>query len=48
MPRYESAGIRRQVYGNYLIFYRVNVSTVEVLHILHGARDYEQIIFPDG
>ena len=48
VPRYESAGIRRRVYGNYLIFYRVNVSTVEVLHILHGARDYEQIIFPDG
>ena len=45
MPRYESAGIRRRVYGNYLIFYRVNVSAVEVLHILHGARDYEQIIF---
>ena len=39
--------IRRRVHGNYLIFYRIGDAAVEVLHVLHGARDYEPIIFPD-
>jgi toxin ParE1/3/4 len=30
-----------------LIFYRVLNDTVEVLHVLHGARDYEAILFPN-
>jgi toxin ParE1/3/4 len=38
-------GIRRKVYGNYLIFYRVMREAVEILHVLHGARDYAQILF---
>ncbi len=42
------SGIRRRTYGNYLIFYRVSGTAVEVLHILHGARDVERILFPDG
>ncbi|HSI00930.1 MAG TPA: type II toxin-antitoxin system RelE/ParE family toxin [Reyranella sp.] len=43
----ESDGIRRRVYGNYLIFYRVMLDAVEILHVLHGARDYEGLIFPE-
>ena len=39
-----SDGIRRKVYGNYLIFYRLS-DAVEILHVLHGARDYAQILF---
>ena len=39
VPRYERLGIRWRLYGNYLIFYRVLNETVEVLHVLHGARD---------
>ncbi len=46
LPNWEHKGIRRRSYGNYLIFYRVKSDTVEILHILHGARDYETIIFP--
>lgn len=38
-------GMRRKVYGNYIIFYRVWLDTVEILRILHGARDYGEIIF---
>ena len=38
--------LRRRVYGNYLIFYDVGVTAVEILHVLHGARDYEQIVLP--
>jgi plasmid stabilization system protein ParE len=47
LPRYETAGIRRRVVGNYLIFYRVQDETVVVLRILHGAQDYESILFPE-
>jgi toxin ParE1/3/4 len=45
VPRYEHLGIRRRPYGNYLIFYRVQNDAVEILHVLHGARDYEPILF---
>ena len=47
LPNWEHKGVRRRPYGNYLIFYRIADETVEVLHILHGARDYERILFPD-
>jgi toxin ParE1/3/4 len=35
--------VRRKVYGNYLIFYRVTNQTVEILRILHGAQDYADL-----
>jgi plasmid stabilization system protein ParE len=38
--------LRRKVYGNYLIFYDIGPDAVEILRILHGARDYAQIVFP--
>ncbi|ATQ66743.1 MULTISPECIES: type II toxin-antitoxin system RelE/ParE family toxin [Methylosinus] len=47
-PRYEHAGIRRRVHGNYLIFYRIGIETVDVIHVLHGAMDYEPLLFPKG
>jgi addiction module RelE/StbE family toxin len=47
LQRHEEAGIRRRVVGNYLIFYYVLRGRVEVIHILHGARDYEAILFPE-
>jgi toxin ParE1/3/4 len=47
VPRHENSGVRRVPHGDYLIFYRVTADTVEILHILHGARDYEPIMFPD-
>lgn len=46
VPRYESHGVRRRPYGNDLIFYRVEATSVQVLHILHGGRDYEATLFP--
>jgi plasmid stabilization system protein ParE len=39
--------LRRRVFGNYLIFYDVSSVAVEILHVLHDARDYEPLIFPD-
>jgi plasmid stabilization system protein ParE len=40
--------MRRRAYGTYLIFYRIAEDRIEVLHILHGARDFEPILFPEG
>jgi toxin ParE1/3/4 len=42
VPRYES--IRRKVYGNYLIFYIADETMVTVVHILHGARDFGDLL----
>jgi toxin ParE1/3/4 len=47
VPRYEVSGVRRRVHGNYLIFYRVRDDVVSVIRVLHGAMDYEPILFPD-
>lgn len=47
VPRYEELGIRRRPFGNFLIFYRVRAEAIEVIHILHGARDYERLLFPE-
>ncbi len=46
VPRYEDQNIRRKVHGNYLIFYCVRVDVVVVIHILHGAQDYDALLFP--
>jgi plasmid stabilization system protein ParE len=35
--------VRRKVFGNYLIFYRVKQNQVEILHVLHGAQDYSDL-----
>jgi plasmid stabilization system protein ParE len=34
------------VHGNCLIFYRTSAEMVEIVHIMHGAMDYEDILFP--
>jgi toxin ParE1/3/4 len=47
VPRYEHLGIRRRPFGRFLIFYRVGDDTIEVIHVLHGARDYEALLFPE-
>ena len=48
LPNWEERGIRRLPFGDYLIFYRIDSEQVEILHVLHGARDFEAILFPDG
>jgi toxin ParE1/3/4 len=47
VPRDEPSLIRRRVHGDYFIFYRLTPEAVDVLHILHGAMDYERLLFPD-
>jgi plasmid stabilization system protein ParE len=48
MPGREPSGVRRRVHGNYLIFFQIEKEQVTVVRILHGARDYEAILFPNG
>lgn len=49
VPRHQSDDIRRRVHGNYLIFYRIiGPAAVEVIHVLHGAMDYERLLSPEG
>lgn len=48
VPRYENTGIRRRVCGNYLIFYRIGSGSIDILHILQGAMDYDSLLFPKG
>lgn len=45
LRRHHSAGIRRCVHGSYLIFYRIESERIEILHVLHGATDYESPLF---
>ena len=46
VPRFEKLNVRRRPVGDYLIFYRLIRSHVEIIHVLHGARDYEPLLFP--
>ena len=46
LRRYEHTGIRRLRHGEYLIFYRVSETQIDILHVIHGAQDYETILFP--
>jgi plasmid stabilization system protein ParE len=48
VPRYEATGVRRRVHGNFLIFYRVEANAITVVHVLHGAMNYEPLLFPQG
>jgi toxin ParE1/3/4 len=36
--------IRRAPHQDYLVFYRVGETTVEILRILHAARDVDRIV----
>lgn len=48
VDRYASLGIRRRVRQDYLIFYRVELDEIMILHILHCAMDYEVVLFPQS
>jgi toxin ParE1/3/4 len=35
-------------FARYLVFYRINDSSIEILRILHGSRDLEAILDEEG
>jgi toxin ParE1/3/4 len=47
ISRFSAQGVRRRVFGDYLIFYRVEAEIVQIVRILHGARDIEPLLDPD-
>jgi len=44
---YRGERVRRAPYGSYLIFYSVREDEIRVHHIVHSARDYVRLLFPD-
>lgn len=44
VERFEQNGIRKFAHGNYLIFFRIEGTTVVIVHVLHAARDYTAIL----
>jgi toxin ParE1/3/4 len=47
LPRHAASGVRRKPFRSYLIFYWLKNGAVEILHVIHAARDYEKILFPE-
>ena len=47
VPRLEHKAVRRRIYGQYLIFYRLEAESVQILHVVHAARDYVRALFPE-
>jgi plasmid stabilization system protein ParE len=48
IARYEHRGVRHRVHGKYHLFYRTvgnPIERIDILHIVHGARDYVAILF---
>lgn len=45
VPRYERFDIRRRIHVSYLIFCRVETTQLVVVHVLHGAMNYAEILF---
>jgi toxin ParE1/3/4 len=41
---FEKRGLRKKVHGNYLIFYRMVQQQIEIIHVLHGAQDYQRFL----
>ena len=47
VPGHEDRGVRRRIVGSYGIFYVVRDDYIDVLPILHSARDHERLLFPE-
>jgi toxin ParE1/3/4 len=39
--------VRMLVMGSYLVFYEADTKGVEILRIMHGARDWQEILSPE-
>ena len=46
-PGREERGVRRRVVRPYNVLYRVGDDVVEIVHVLHGSRDTDRILFPE-
>jgi plasmid stabilization system protein ParE len=46
--RHQLTGIRRLAVDRYLIVYHIDDNDISIIHVLHGARDFELLLFPQG
>ncbi|PAX06599.1 type II toxin-antitoxin system RelE/ParE family toxin [Sphingomonas lenta] len=44
VERFRRQGIRKRTHGKYLILYRIGRGRVEIIDIVHGARDYYRLL----
>jgi toxin ParE1/3/4 len=44
---FRGQAVRRATYRNYLIFYSIAADHIRVHHIVHSARDYMRLLFPE-
>ncbi|MEQ1953777.1 type II toxin-antitoxin system RelE/ParE family toxin [Mesorhizobium sp. CN2-181] len=45
---FEHRQIRRKVHRNHLIIYRMTDDRIGIVHVVHGAMDYQTILHEDG
>ena len=44
-PRFDvRPGMRMLVHGNYIILYEESKTGVEIVHVIHGARQWEELL----
>lgn len=48
LPGREERDVHRRVVYPYYVLYRVRDEQVEILHVLHGARDIDPLLFREG
>ncbi len=41
---FEATALRRRVYRNYLIIYRIRIDVLEIVRVFHGASDYLKLL----
>jgi plasmid stabilization system protein ParE len=46
-PRFTAIGVRRRVFGNYVIFFRASADVVLILRVLHVSLDHGRLFGPD-
>jgi toxin ParE1/3/4 len=47
VPRFEHRDVRRIIVSPYIVFFRIEQDDITVLRIIHGARDYDELLFPE-
>lgn len=43
VPEYREEGVRERIYHNYRVVYELTGNSIEVVAIVHGARDFKNV-----
>ena len=46
IARFGAREIRRRAWRDYLIFYQARSESIVILHVIHGAQDYDTLLPP--